>query len=186
MPKIIAEKKDWLSLGFKLFAENGVSGIVVEKMAKKLKCNKSSFYWHFKTKKDFINQLVAHWVFTETEQIIFLTNQEVSTLKKLERLVKITYKKTSTLDFIFYLKRYAIKEKSIQKIIDKIDRQRIDYVSMLLQEFGYSLKDAVIKAEILYKHLIGYHEMIRYKKQSKNYLSEVIQELAHFINFKNQ
>lgn len=181
MPKIVAEKKDWLKLGLSLFAENGASGIVVEKMAKKLKCNKSSFYWHFKTKKEFINQLVDYWIFVETDQIIQMTNSEESTLDKLETLVRITYKKWPDLDFVFYLKRYAIKEKRIQKIIDDIDQQRIDYVTELLQELGHSRSDAEVKSSVFYKHLIGYHEMIRYKKQSKNYVQEVIDELKQFI-----
>ena len=55
MPKIIAKKEDWINLGYRLFAEQGVSGINVENMAKILKVNKSSFYWHFKTKKEFIH-----------------------------------------------------------------------------------------------------------------------------------
>lgn len=58
MPKIVAKKEDWIKLGYKRFADQGVSGINVEKMAKALKVNKSSFYWHFKTRKDFIEQLV--------------------------------------------------------------------------------------------------------------------------------
>ena len=56
MPKIVAQKKDWIELGYKLFSETGISGIVIEKMSKILNCNKSSFYWHFKAKKEFIQQ----------------------------------------------------------------------------------------------------------------------------------
>ena len=70
MPKIVAQKKDWIELGYKLFSEQGISGVIIEKMSKKLKCNKSSFYWHFKTKKEFIEQLTEYWVDNETEQII--------------------------------------------------------------------------------------------------------------------
>ena len=41
MPKIIAKKEDWILLGYKLFSEMGMNGIIVEKMALKLKVNKS-------------------------------------------------------------------------------------------------------------------------------------------------
>ena len=33
------------------------------------------------------------------------------------------------------------------------------------------------------KYLIGYHEMIRYKKQVKDYTKEVKNELKQFINY---
>lgn len=183
MPKIVAQKKDWINLGCKLFSEQGRSGIVVEKMSKKLNCNKSSFYWHFKTKKDFMEELTHFWVFTETEQIINLTNIGKSTKQKFDTLIELAYKKMPNQDFVFYLKRYAQNEKKTKDIIDKIEKQRIEYVSTLLTEMGYSKHEAKIKAGLFYKHLIGYHEMIRYKKQSKSYLNEVKTELNQFIKY---
>ncbi len=183
MPKIIAQKKDWINLGHKLFSEQGHAGIVVEKLAKKLKCNKSSFYWHFKTKKDFIQALIDHWVFIETEQIINLTNLEKSAKEKFDTLVALAYKKMPHQDFIFFLTRYAQNDKKTKAILDKIEKQRIEYVSTLLIDIGYSRQEAEIKSGIFYKHLIGYHEMIRYKKQDKDYLHEVKQELNQFIKY---
>lgn len=183
MPKIIAKKQDWINLGFKLFADKGISGIVIEKMAEKLKVNKSSFYWHFKTKKEYIQQLIEFWINNETEQIIRLTNNEKSASQKFKTLVALSYKKMPNQDFLFYLKRYAQKEKETKNNIKKIDFQRIEYVNRLLQEIGYSEQDANIKSSIFYKHLIGYHEMIRYEKQSADYLEEVKKELSQFIEY---
>lgn len=183
MPKIIAKKEDWTNLGYKLFSEQGVSGIIVEKMAKTLKINKSSFYWHFKTKKQFIEQLIMIWINNETIQIINLTSNIKTVLIKFNTFIALIYKQNSFLDFIFYLKKYAKEEKKIQKIIDKIDNERIEYANKLLQEMGYSKQEAKIKSTLLHKHFLGYHETIRYKKQSTDYQKEVKLELAQFINY---
>lgn len=183
MPKIIAKKADWINLGFQLFSEKGISGIVIEKMAEKLKVNKSSFYWHFKTKKEFVRQLIEFWISIETEQIISLTNTENSAIQKFRDLIRLAYKKMPKQDFIFYLKRYAQKENEIKDIIDKVDLQRIGFIERLLKEMGYSEQDAKIKSSLLYKHLIGYHEMIKYQKQNKNYENEVKMELNQFIKY---
>ncbi len=183
MPKIIATKQDWINLGYELFSEHGVSGIIVEKMAKTLTVNKSSFYWHFKTKKDFIEQLIMFWIKNETERIINLTDSEKPGLQKLKTLIALIYKQDLFLDFTFYLKRYARNEKKIQTIIDKIDNQRIAYANKLLQEMGYSKQDAKIKSTLLHKHFVGYHEIIRYKKQNINYQKEVKKELNQFIKY---
>ena len=183
MPKIIAKKHDWINLGYKLFSEQGVTGIVVEKMAKKLKVNKSSFYWHFKTKKDFVTEIVSYWVSESTNQIISLTNSEKPGKEKLEKLIELSFKKDPFLDFNFFLKRYALKNKKIQSIIDKIDNQRIEYTKNILTEMDFSENEAKTKALLFYKYLIGYHEMIRYKKQSKNYAIEVKTEINQFITY---
>ncbi len=181
MPKVIAQKNDWIKLGYKLFSEQGISGIVIEKIAKKLECNKSSFYWHFKSKKKFIDELINFWITSETDQIIQQTEKAKSSEEKIEQFLKITFKNDPYLEFIFFLKRYAIKNKEVQAIIDEIDTRRLEFTTQLFQEIGYSKKDAAIKASIFYKYLIGYHEMIKNKKQSKNYLIEVKKELKHFI-----
>ncbi|MCB2196686.1 MAG: TetR/AcrR family transcriptional regulator [Bacteroidetes bacterium] len=183
MPKIIAKKEDWINLGYKLFSEQGASGIIIEKMAKTLKVNKSSFYWHFETKRNFIDQLITYWINTKTVQIINLTNNVKKVPDKFKTFIALIYKQDPFLDFTFYLKKYAKKEQRIQQSINQIDNQRIEYANKLLQEIGYSTQEATIKAKLLHKHFIGYHETIRYKKQNKNYQKEVKLELNQFIDY---
>lgn len=173
MPKIIAKKEDWIILGYKQFSKNGINGIVVEKMALKLNVNKSSFYWHFKTKKVFLNEIITFWVSSDTNKIITMVESKPLGKEKFEGLIKLAFKKEPNLDFIFFLKRYALKDKKIQTLIDKIDAQRIDYTKSILIEMGFSESEANIKSTLFYKYLIGYHEMIRYKKQSKDYVNNV-------------
>ena len=182
MPKIVAQKIDWLKLGYKLFTEKRISGIVIEKMAKDLKCNKSSFYWHFKTKKEFISQVVNYWVENKTKKIIEITNIEDNPAQKVNKLIDITYSKMPYSDFIFYLKRYAVQDKTISKIMDAVDNQRIEYVKRLLIENGYKDNEAQIKASLLYKHLIGFYEMTRYKELDDHYMEEVKREIKQIID----
>ena len=183
MPKIIAKKEDWIILGYKLFSEQGINGLVVEKMAQKLNVNKSSFYWHFKTKKDFVNEIISFWISVDTNKIITRVESKPLGKEKFKELVELAFKKEPYLDFIFFLKRYALKDKKIQSLIDKIDAQRIDYTMSILLEMGFSENEAHIKATLFYKYLIGYHEMIRYKKQNKDYTKEVKKELNQFIKY---
>jgi len=184
MPKIVASKKDWITLGYKLFSESGELGIVVDKMSRMLSCNKSSFYWHFKSKTNFIEQITEYWILSETTDTIQLVDKIVETEEKLLKLTEIAFHKDSNLDFIFFLKRYAKNYPKIQKKIDSIDKERMAYVSELLVDIGYNKKTAALKASIFYKYLIGYHEMIRYKKQPKGYLSEVLIEINEFVKLK--
>ncbi|MBL4649018.1 MAG: TetR/AcrR family transcriptional regulator [Aureispira sp.] len=183
MPKIIAKKQDWIFLGYKLFSEEGISGIIVEKMAKELKVNKSSFYWHFKTKKDFIDEIVAYWISLNTNQIMSMTDNEKSGKEKFIKLIELSFKKEPYLDFIFFLKRYAQKNKKIQLIIDEIDTQRIEYTKNILIEMDFSIAESETKSILFYKYLIGYHEMLRYKKQDKNYIEKIKIELNQFIKY---
>lgn len=183
MPKIVAAKNDWLKLGYQTFSNHGKAGIVVEKLAQKLNVNKSSFYWHFKTKKDFIHAIVDFWVENETKAIIREMDKLHTPEEKFEALLKRSYKQDPYVDFNFYLKRFAREDKALLQLIDTINTERISYVTGLLIEMGIAGSEATAKAELLYKHLIGYHEMLRNKKQKKNYLEDVKKELQLFIQF---
>ncbi|UTW62403.1 TetR/AcrR family transcriptional regulator [bacterium SCSIO 12741] len=181
MPKIIATKEHWLELGYQEFSDKGSAGLVIEKMAQKLKVNKSSFYWHFSTKKDFLKQLVDYWILENTSKIIEAVNAEKSARERFEKLIELSFKKDPYIDFFFFLKKLAKADKKLFDLIDSIDRQRIEYTSQLLVQMGFSEEEANLKAGLFYKYLIGYHEMIRYKKQSKDYLKEVKKELSQFL-----
>ena len=69
-----------------------------------------------------------------------------------------------------------------QKVIDEVDSRRLKYTTSLIEKIGYTKSESITKAEIFYKYLIGYHEMIKNKKQPKNYLEQVKKELRHFLN----
>lgn len=182
MPKIVADKIEWIKLGFELFAEYGISGVIVGKMSERLKCNRSSFYWHFNSKKEFVFQIISMWIERDTNEIIALTEKVESPEKKFRKLVEVVFKEDPYIDFIFHLKRYALKNKEIQDIIDGIDSRRINYVFSLLKDLGHTEAESNIKAQIFYKYLIGYHEMIRYKKQDNNYVEHVYEEIKHFLS----
>ena len=182
MPKVVASKQDWVKLGYKLFSQQGISGIVIEKMAKTLKCNKSSFYWHFKTKKDFIDVLVQHWVETETNKIISYTEHSKTPQEKFDLFLTIAFKSGPYMEFIFFLKKYATKHPHIQAIIDNVNKKRIHYGIDLFRDLGMSEEESTVKASIFYRYLIGYHETIQNKKQPKDYLTEVKKELNYFLD----
>lgn len=181
MPKIVATKIQWIKLGYQLFSENGSKGLNVDVMSKKLKCNRSSFYWHFTSKNEFVNELVDYWINTYTLEVISKASKATDPKEKLLKLFEIVFKKDSSLDFIFFLKKYGQKNKAIKKIVEQIDSKRIAFGSGIFMEMGYSKQEAAIRSSVIYKYLIGYHETMRFKKQPKNYLDEVIKEL-NFLN----
>lgn len=184
MPKIVATKEQWIKLGYELFSEAGIMGLNVEVMSKRLKCNRSSFYWHFKSKDDFVDNLVDFWTSLYTNGVIAEANKEKDPHKKLFKLIAITLEEDSNLDFIFYLKKYGEKNKRIKTVVDQIDSKRIDFGIELLKELGYSKEDALFKSVIVYKYLIGHHEMMKYKKRPKNYPVAAKNEIIYILDLK--
>lgn len=181
MPKIVCSKEDWVKLGYGLFALKGVDGLVVEKMAAKLKCNKSSFYWHFKNKTMFVDEIVNFWILKETQGVIDHVEASNTPKEKYQTFLEICIQHDPYLDFIFFFKRYAVNSKKYQLIMDDIDQRRLDYTAALYVDLGFNKSKAKIMASVFYKYLIGYHEMNRYRKSSNHSLKLVKKELSHLM-----
>lgn len=184
MPKIVATKDQWIKLGYELFSKAGFNGLNVEVMSKRLKCNRSSFYWHFKSKNVFVDNLVDFWKALYTNEVIAKVNMEIEPQEKLYKLIDIALQEDSNLDFIFYLKKYGENNKRIKKVVNDIDIKRIEFGTDLLIEMGCSKEEASYKSVIVYKYLIGHHEMMKYKKRPKNYPVIEKDEIKFILDLK--
>jgi len=55
---MIVTKQQWVTLGYKLFAEKGAKALSIEGLSKKMGVSKSSFYHHFTEQSFFIEELM--------------------------------------------------------------------------------------------------------------------------------
>jgi AcrR family transcriptional regulator len=59
MPKP-ATYRVWIENGYALFAQDGLDGIQVERLAKMVSLNKSGFYHYFGDRESFLEELMKH------------------------------------------------------------------------------------------------------------------------------
>ncbi|MFS4418598.1 TetR/AcrR family transcriptional regulator [Maribacter sp. 2307ULW6-5] len=183
MPKIIATKNDWVEAGLKKFSETGPDGLIVERLAKEINVNKSSFYWHFKTKKDYIDDIISLWIKRSTQDIIDSVEAESNAVLKFEKLIELCFNKKPYIDFFFHLKKYGSERPDVKKLLDEIDAIRIAFTENLLSEMGFNNVESRIKARVFYKYLLGHHEMSRYKVSDFKDIIKAREEIQTFIDY---
>ncbi len=160
MPKKITVPKDWLELGLKLLALEGPSALVVEKMSKTLKVSKTSFYWHFKTRKDFILALLDFWKEKQTLSYIAQQDENLPPLEQLHGLAKAIFTADRRLNPLPHLRHMAKDMPEIAVAIDEVETRRLQYVASLLCD-EWDDQTAAIKADLLYHYFIGWSERHR-------------------------
>src|SRR5260370_41438559 len=52
---------DWIELGFELLAEEGLSGIKIDRLCARMGVTKGSFYWHFTDLRAYLEALADRW-----------------------------------------------------------------------------------------------------------------------------
>lgn len=62
-------RQDWLDGAVKALADGGFAALAVEPLARQLKISKGSFYHHFDSLDDLVQQLLVYWEAEATEAV---------------------------------------------------------------------------------------------------------------------
>lgn len=151
---------DWLKAAFRALTRGGPSAIKAEAIARDLGVSKGSFYWHFENVASLKTNMLAHWKKDATQAIISELDQVSGEPQdKLRRLVSFS---TSGMDTPYggpmveaAIRDWARYDKSVSRVVEKVDTTRIDYVEGLFYDYGLHRNQSRINARIFYSSLIG-------------------------------
>lgn len=147
-------QQDWLDLGLKVLAEEGVEALRVEPLAKLLKVTKGSFYWHFKNRENFLEAILQTWVNQETSSII---NQVEAiggdAATKLLNLLELTVQDDGQVENA--IRSWATKDSKVAAVLEKVDKLRLGYTKDLFLAVGFTPFEAMVRARMAYYFLVG-------------------------------
>ncbi|MCI3926972.1 TetR/AcrR family transcriptional regulator [Paenibacillus sp. TRM 82003] len=166
IPKVIVTEDQWLAKGLEKFAQSGTDGMVIEKMATELGCSKSSFYWYFKNRHEFIMRLVDFWAQRSTQQVIRKSSIPEKAEEQISEMLAQMFSATRKGDFLFYLRKLVKENASFQATLETIERKRLLYARELFEKTGMSPQAAEQKSFILYHYYLGWYE--RHKDEHIN------------------
>ncbi|UII27368.1 TetR/AcrR family transcriptional regulator [Fulvivirga maritima] len=183
MPVIKAKKEDWLQLGLEKFSTQGNEGINVEQLADILNCNKSSFYWHFKTRKAFLKQVINYWV-EHQDSVIQKLHMEHSREERFKNYLLFLFKSGSFKDLTFYLQKIAAEDKYFRKILKDYEKQNYEVAFILISDLGYSEEEAHNKTQLLLHFYRGWYEKYKYRTINRKMINEAIELVEGFVNIE--
>lgn len=149
---------DWASAALDLIAEQGVSAVAVEPLARRLGVTKGSFYWHFPSREALLVAALERWekmeqdlLFGELEPI----NDPRARLRALFNLVAHEYK--SHVVYSELIK--AMDHPAVQPVIGRVSERRLDYLTASFRQAGLSRTDARYRAQLLYSAYVGFLQL---------------------------
>ena len=141
-------KSEWIQAALEVLEIEGIAGVRVEVLAKRLNISKSGFYWHFENRQELENALLDHWDHEITG--VLASNPQVRALPPKDRLLKVA---ETIVDF--ELTRYessfaqwALQDKNAARRVKKVMRTRLDYVRAAFRELGFSGDDLEVRARV--------------------------------------
>jgi AcrR family transcriptional regulator len=148
-------RQDWVQAALETFMEKGIEAVKVDVLAKSLKITRGSFYWHFKNLDDLLTAIIQEWQAVETEDVM----QQVEKIggtpsQQLLNLLEIAAKDDNRLEKAMRI--WAIHDTRAMGSIERVDKQRLEYLQHLFIKIGFSQPDAALRAQVTYSVKLGW------------------------------
>ncbi|ESP91428.1 TetR/AcrR family transcriptional regulator [Pseudoalteromonas luteoviolacea] len=150
-------KKDWLEFALKVLMKNGPEQLKIQPLCDKKGVSKGSFYHHFASRSDFIEQLMEYWYQSMTVNFIQQANQAATPIERLEKLDKVIASHNTEAEL--HIRAWALKTPSIKAHLEKIDQQRIAYLAECYLGLGLEEQAAADHAMMAYANFLGMQQI---------------------------
>jgi AcrR family transcriptional regulator len=150
-------KADWINAGWLLMANQGVEAVKVEVLARQLEVSRGSFYWHFKNRRELLEEILKRWE-TETLWLIEESQQETTPEARLIKMFALAEELFDLPDPEAAIFIWANQEPRVQERVRIVETRRVNYLNQLLQDYGFDETEARQKAEIGYFAFMGFWE----------------------------
>jgi AcrR family transcriptional regulator len=175
-------KAQWLDMALEALETDGIAGVRIEVLAKRLEISKSGFYWHFKNRDQLFKDMLDYWTHELTE--VATENPELLTLKPKSRLIK-TAEMILEHDLTRYeipIRQWALQDAVAARAVRKVNRLRLDFVSGAFSELGFTGDDLDMRAMLF----VCYHtwEAPMFREISRKRRRELIAKRIELLTNK--
>ena len=145
----------WLDAGLTKLAEEGPQSLKVMGIAQYLGVTKGSFYWHFSDLQAYKGALLQEWESKHTHDLIQQAGRASSDARvKLRFLLTTALAQKSALGSA--IRAWALTDEHVAQAQNRVDQDRLSYVTQVLHEMGWPAADAAALARWIYYAVIGY------------------------------
>jgi len=151
------KKADWLGLALEVLETEGVGGVRVERLARKLNVAKSGFYWHFKDRQDLLEQMLTYWEHEFTR--VLTSNVKLAVLPPADRLLRVMHMvwEHDLGRFDLPFRAWAQGEPEVLVRVNRVYNQRLSFTRKIFRELGFTGAELEMRTRLL----VGYHSWER-------------------------
>lgn len=183
----MAERKrltaeDWLNLALETLDNEGIHKVNIEYLARKLKVTKGSFYWHFKNREMLLKEMLNHWTEILTTNIIERSKEGSSDAREtlLKLMTIITDEKVGRYEAA--IRAWATHDDMARTILQKVDQQRLKYITSLFTEMNFDKTEAKLRARLVLFYQVAEHGILLYDSKDKR--NELLKQRFTFLTSK--
>jgi AcrR family transcriptional regulator len=152
-------RRAWTHAALEAIAEGGLAAVAVAPLATHLGATKGSFYWHFPSREALVEAALADWEQSHTAAVI--AEIEAASADPLQQL-RLLFKRVTELaarDRIELALLATAEHRTVQPVLERVSRRRIEFVAELFRRHGLSRAEASRRALLAYSAYLGYAQL---------------------------
>ncbi|TCM12731.1 TetR family transcriptional regulator [Novosphingobium sp. PhB165] len=150
----VMDRAAWVAAALKMLAKNGIDGVRVEVLARKLGVTKGSFYWHFKDRPDLYDAMLEHWRQHVVTQIIDRLNAIDLPQERYHCMMRLPFDRhRPDFDMELAIRLWARRDERAAAALAVADETRIQFIVDVLVAAGAPSASARSRAVLIFSFL---------------------------------
>lgn len=173
--------EDWAQAALDLIAEQGVSAVAVEPLARRLGVTKGSFYWHFPSRDALLQAALERWESVEQESVFGSLEAVPDPRERLRALFQLVGHEVKP-HVIYSELLKALDHPAVQPVIDRVSQRRLEYLVASFRQAGLARQDSLHRARLTYAAYVGFLQLSLQLQQPRMTHEEFEAYLEHVIS----
>ncbi len=161
--RVQLDRDAWVSGAIEVLADEGIAGLRVEVLAKRLKVTKGSFYWHFEDRRDLLMAVLQKWRDGRIRDITKQTRvQPGQELQQIYHVIDVysASRNRRGMSIELAVRDWARRDPDAAAIVGEVDEIRLRYARELFLACGVPMEEASSRCMLLYAYVFGVSLMI--------------------------
>jgi AcrR family transcriptional regulator len=159
----------------KFLIRDGVAGVKIDRLAKRLGVTRGGFYWRFKGQSDLLDALLENWRATNTRSAIEAIRGPGTPVQRFTRLMHVW---VDEIDFDpaydLAIRDWGRVSSKAEKAVRQFDSEFVDALANLFRDADYPEDEALIRARIVYYHQVGYYALrVKQTRESRYQVADL-------------
>ncbi len=145
----------WVDAGLKALAGGGPDAVRVELIAQELGVTRGGFYWHFPSRKAFLEDILDTWERRSTDETLERVEREGGDARdKVRRAGMLTFS-PELLPIDLAVRDWARRDQAVAKRLRRVDNRRMAYLRELISTFVDDPDDVEARGMLAFSLAIG-------------------------------
>lgn len=143
-----------------MLVHSGVEDVKVDRIARRLRMTRGSFYWHFSSREDLLNALLKDWEARNLAEIAQVEARSLESEVDLAAVFGVWVGEDPTFPaFDMAVRFWGRKSPKVASVVRRTDDEWVALLQKIVHRLGYDPTESFVRARVIYFHQIGYYAL---------------------------